>query len=242
MSQSAIPAGSITSVVNAASYQAGISAGALGTLFGAHLSPVVGIESPGGAMTYKGVSVTVGGRLAPLFAVANVNGKEQINFQVPAELPASDTTETVQVNNNGAVATISAAISPIQPGVFGYVPAGGSTAYGVVVKPDGSIIGPANPATRGSMAVIYMTGLGPTSPALQTAQPGPVPLAFTINPVEVAINGVSVTAAFSGATPGFIGLNQVNFTVPTHAPVGSDETLTVTVNGVVSPSVAIAVD
>lgn len=242
MPQSAVPAPSITSVVNAASYQAGISPGALGTLFGAHLSPVVGIESPGGAMTYKGVSVTVGGRLAPLFAVANVGGKEQINFQVPADLPASDTAETVQVNNNGAVATLSAAIAPIQPGVFGYAPSGGSATYGVVVKQDGSIVGPTNPVARGSTVVIYMTGLGPTSPALATAQLGPVPLAFTTNPVEVAINGVSVTAAFSGATPGFIGLDQVNFTVPPHAPVGSDETLIVTVNGVASPNIAIAVE
>ncbi len=232
---------SISAVVNAASYQPGMAAGALATLFGANLSPAVGIESPGGATSYKGVSVTVGGRLAPLFAVANVNGMEQINFQVPAELPATGAAQPVQVNNNGSIGAMNLAISAIQPGVFEYVPSGSTTAYGVIVNPDGSIVGPSNPAARGSTVVMYMTGLGPTSPALETGQLGPVPLAYTTNAVAVAINSVSAPVLFSGLSPGFVGLNQVNFTIPTDAPVGSANTLQVTVNGVASPKTGIAV-
>ncbi|MBV9769931.1 MAG: S8 family serine peptidase, partial [Bryobacterales bacterium] len=119
--QSASPPPSVSSVVNGASYQSGISVGALATLFGTNLSPVLGIASPGGATSYDNVSVTVGGRLAPLFTVANVNGQEQINFQVPAELPAG-ATEAVLVNNNGSIGAMNAVIDSIQPGIFEYVP------------------------------------------------------------------------------------------------------------------------
>jgi subtilase family serine protease len=116
LQQSPTPSPTIAAVVNAGSYQSGISAGEIATLFGANLSSVVGIASAGGATSYEGVSVTVGGRLAPLFAVANVNGQEQINFQVPVDLPSSDVTEPVQVNNNGSIGTMTVAIAPAQPG------------------------------------------------------------------------------------------------------------------------------
>jgi uncharacterized protein (TIGR03437 family) len=241
MRQSAAPSPSISSVVNAASYQPGISPGALATLFGSKLSPVAGIESTGGAISYQGVSVTVGGRLAPLFAVSNVDGQEQINFQVPADLPASGADVSVQVNNNGSIGTAKIAIDPIGPGVFEYFPAGSSTAYGILVRPDGSVVGPSTPAARGTTVVMYMTGLGPTSPALATGQLGPVPLAFTTNAVAVQVNGMDAAVLFSGVAPGFIGLDQVNFTIPAQAPVGSADTLSVAVNGVASQKTAIAV-
>ena len=241
MQQSSPPAPSISSVVNAASYQAGMSSGALATLFGKNLSSVVGVESPGGATSYKGVSVTVGGSLAPMFTVANVNGQEQINFQVPAGLPSAGFVETVKVNNNGLIGTMNVAITPVQPGMFEYVPSGSSASYGVIVKPDGSVAGPSNPVARGSTVVMFATGLGPTSPTLATGQPGPVPAANTTYVPVVAINGVGARVLFSGIAPGFIGLNQVNFTIPANAPIGSDLTLSVSANGVSSPNSGIAV-
>jgi uncharacterized protein (TIGR03437 family) len=237
----AVPSVVLSAVVNAASYQAGMSPGELATLFGKNLSPVVGIESPGGATSYKGVSVTVDGILAPLFTVANVNGQEQINFQVPAGLPGSGAVETVQVNNNGSIGTMNVASSSVQPGVFAYVPSGSSASYAVMVKPDGSVTGPSNPVARGSTVVMYATGLGPTSPALATGQPGPVPPANTTYVLAVEINGVDAPVLFSGVAPGFIGLNQVNFTIPGNAPVGSDLLLRVIANGVASPNTGIAV-
>jgi uncharacterized protein (TIGR03437 family) len=57
----------------------------------------------------------------------------------------------------------------------------------------------------------------------------------------VEINGIVAPVLFCGVAPGFIGLNQVNFKIPTNAPAGSAETLSVNVNGVFSPSSTIAV-
>jgi uncharacterized protein (TIGR03437 family) len=232
---------SITGIGNAASFQPGISPGMLATLFGTNLSSVVGVASPGGATTYQGVSVTVGGRPAPLFIVANVNGSEQINFQVPAELTAPNTV-VVQLNNNGSTATMSVPIAVVQPGIFEYIPSGSSTPYAAIVKSDGSVMGPSNPASRGSTVAMFLTGLGATTPFLVTGQPGPIPPATTVyQPVVVGLNNTGVPASFSGIAPYFVGLDQVNFMIPIDAPVGSGISFTVNIDGVSSQSSTIAI-
>ena len=179
------PATSLTGIGNAASYQPGLSPGMLATLFGTNLSPVVGVASPGGASSYQGVSLTVGGRFAPLFTVANLNGSEQINFQVPEELTAPNTV-VVQVNNNGSIGTTNVPLALVQPGIFEYIPAGSLVSYAAILNQDGSIVGPSNPASHGSTVAMFLTGLGPTSPFVATGQPGPIPLATTVyQPVVV---------------------------------------------------------
>ncbi|MBZ5611740.1 MAG: hypothetical protein LAP38_26065 [Acidobacteriia bacterium] len=235
------PGPSITGVGNAASFQPGISPGMLATLFGTNLSPVVGVTSPGGAMSYQGVSVTVGGRTAPLFTIANVGGIEQVNFQVPAELTAPNTV-AVQLNNNGSVTSVNVPVAVIQPGIFEYIPVGSLVPYAAIVKPDGSIVSPSNPASRGSTLVMFLTGLGPVSPFLATGQPGPVPPATTFyQPIVVGLNNGGVPAMFSGAAPYFVGLDQVNFTIPSDASVGSSIPFSVSINGVFSQVSRIAV-
>lgn len=227
-------------VVNSASYQPGISPGGLATLFGTHLSPVIGIEMPGGASSYKGVSVTVGGRLAPLFSVVNVNGQEQINFQVPTELTAPSALP-VQVNHNGSVATLNGVpVTLVQPGIFEYTPVGSSVSYAVVLKPDGSIAGPSNPASRGSTLSLFVTGLGPASPFLATGQSGPTPPATTDYEPVVTLNHFPVLVKFSGPAPGFIGLEQINVFIPSDAPVGTNIGLVISVNGTASRSSRVA--
>ncbi len=236
-----VPSPTITAVGNAASYQPGISPGSLATLYGTNLSSVVGVAFPGGAASYQGVSVTVGDLPAPLFAVANVNGSEQINFQVPTELIAPNTVP-VEVNNNGSMGTLNIPLAIVQPGIFEYVPTGSSILYAAIVKPDGSVMGPTNPASRGSTVAMFLTGLGPTTPFLVTGQIGPVPPATTVyQPVVVGLNNDGISAVFSGIAPYFVGLNQVNFTIPANAPVGSSIPFSVSVDGVSSQNSTIAV-
>jgi uncharacterized protein (TIGR03437 family) len=236
-----LPPPSISGIGNAASYQPGLSPGMLATIFGTNLSPVEGVASPGGATSYQGVSVTVGGRPAPLFSVVNVNGSEQINFQVPAELSAPNTV-VVQLNNNGAVGSMSVPIMAVEPGIFQYLPTGSATPYAAIVKPDGSVMGPSNAASRGSTVAMFLTGLGPTTPSFATDQPGPVPPATTVyQPMIVGLNNAGVPALFSGLAPGFVGLDQVNFTIPADAAVGKAISFSVSVNGASSQSSTIAI-
>ena len=113
--------------------------------------------------------------------------------------------------------------------------------YGAILKPDYSVSGPSNPATRGSTVTMFLTGLGPTSPPVPTGQLGPVPLAYTAYEPVVQLGGIIAPVLFSGIAPGFVGLDQVNFTIPSTVPVGSVVTIYVTVNGVISKSSRIAV-
>jgi uncharacterized protein (TIGR03437 family) len=56
-------------------------------------------------------------------------------------------------------------------------------------------------------------------------------LAKVTNPVTVTVDSLPSTVLFAGLTPGFVGLYQVNFQVPTGAHSG-DDVVTVTQNGV----------
>jgi uncharacterized protein (TIGR03437 family) len=231
----------ISSVVNAASFGAGMVPGGLATLFGKSLSPISGIEFPGGATSYKGVSVTVEGHQVPLLAVSNIGGQEQINFQVPFEfgVPAM---ARVEVNNNGSIATIgNVPLLRVQPGIFEWASQWSSTKYAAAVKLDGSVVGPTNPVSRGGIASLFLTGMGPVLPILQTGQVGPAdPPAVTYLQPVVGVGGLGAQVLFSGYAPGFLGLYQINIVIPGAAPVGAVN-LDIVVDGVPSQTSRIAV-
>jgi uncharacterized protein (TIGR03437 family) len=52
---------------------------------------------------------------------------------------------------------------------------------------------------------------------------------------------VPATVSFSGLAPGFFGLYQVNVQVPQNAPVGSAVSVVLTIGGIGSNTVTIAV-
>ena len=80
--------------------------------------------------------------------------------------------------------------------------------------------------------VIYATGLGAVTQSGQF---------FRTNlPVTVNLNGTELPASFSGLAPGWIGLYQVNVTVPAGTPPGLGNPLTLKVGGQSSNSVMVA--
>ena len=99
------PPATIAAVVNGASFaNGGIVPGEIATLFGTNLTTSTGINLTSGLLlltNFLNVSVMVNGKAAPLFAVDNVNGQQQINFQVPWEV-ASGPNANIAVMNNGA--------------------------------------------------------------------------------------------------------------------------------------------
>ncbi len=227
-------------IVNAASFVPGMVPGGLASLFGTGLSEVTGNEFPGGATSHRGVSVRIDGEAVPLFLVRNEGGQEQINFQVRTDLgvPAA---VRIEVNNNGSVATVSnVPVLRVQPGIFEFVPSGGALRFAAAVKPDGSVISPANPVSRGGVFSLFLTGMGPTLPTLRTGQVGPVPPAETFLRPTVGLGGRGMEVLFSGVAPGLI-INQVNVRVSDDAPVGSSVQLDVVVEGVPSQSSRISV-
>ena len=122
----------ISSVVNAASFSAGIAPGSLATLFGANLA--------GAIVLLNGVE------LRPFYM-----SDTQVNFYVPAETPVG--ANVIQVTSPSGV-QVSAAIDlvAVQPGIFS----------GAVLHSGTTVSAITTPVRPGEFIEIYCTGLGPT--------------------------------------------------------------------------------
>ena len=98
-----------------------------------------------------------------------------------------------------------------------------------------------NPAPRGGTIVAYLTGSGPVSPATKDGTLAPTTYAdHRASRVlgEDRVRGGE--GLFTGLTPGFIGLVQMNIVVPSTLTPGVYP-LTVTIDGQTSNSATIAV-
>ena len=202
-------------VVNAASFAPPtypLSGGTLISLFGSGLAPSVeqaqAIPLP---TSLGGVSVTINGVAAPLLFVSG----GQVNLQVP--FATSGASATISVNNNGVASNnVTVPVAPSSPGIFSVD--GTGFGPGTVVHPeDFSLVSEALPAAAGETVVIFLTGLGPLDPPIADGAPGPdaEPLSRTADSgIQVLFGGEAGTVLFSGAAPGFVGLYQINVTIP----------------------------
>lgn len=214
-------------VVNAASYESGISPGGLATIFGDDLTTVSGIvlagEDPLPAHL-AGVDVFVSGTPAPIYGIAYAGGEDQISIQVPYEAPTGPNAAEIQVYDEGVlVADFFTDSFTEDPGIFTY-----DSNYAIAQASDYSLIGPDNPAIPGEPLVLYVTGLGPLEVngdpnALVDGYGAPTapPLALTVDPFQVVLDNEACNVFFSGLAPGFVGLYQINFYVPSDAAQGN---------------------
>src|SRR5271170_4579566 len=111
-------------IVNAASYEPGISPGALATIFGDDLTTVTGIVLAGSnplPTELADVQVMVSGFAAPIYGVAYANGQDQISIQVPYEAPTGPGAAEIQVYDQGTlVADFFTDSFTEDPGIFTY--------------------------------------------------------------------------------------------------------------------------
>lgn len=225
-----------SATVNAASYSTGVAPGSIATIYGTGLTRGVnGIVQPSGdTLPYSlhGTAVMVNGIPAPIFGIANVNGQELINFQVPWEIqgepipPQAGLTlvvvtakpaVTIVVVNNGALSPpMRALFSDIQPAI---ITSDGT--HAVAVHGDYSLVSRQNPARPGDAIVLYGVGFGPVTPLPATGAPsgGSPPSIMTPNPI-VGIAGHNATVQFAGLTPTAVGLYQFNIVVPDGLGIG----------------------
>jgi uncharacterized protein (TIGR03437 family) len=152
-------------VVNAASYEQGVSPGGLATAFGQDLTSVNGSVVAGTIplpLSLAGVQVLVNGLPAPIYSVAYANGEDQISFQVPYETAVGPGAARVEViDGNVQTADVIADSFTEDPGIFTY-----DGDFAVGEASDGSLIGPSNPALAGETIALYTTGLGPVTVAV----------------------------------------------------------------------------
>ncbi|MEZ5363654.1 MAG: hypothetical protein R2748_15250 [Bryobacterales bacterium] len=97
----------------------------------------------------------------------------------------------------------------------------GGVVYPVVTHADGSVVTPDNPAAPNEVLVAYLTGAAISPQPADGAPASASPLSTTVDPAVVTLGGTAATTLFSGATPGFVGLIQVNFQAPGSLGSGS---------------------
>jgi len=194
-------------VVNAASFASVLVPGELATVFGTSLHPsgVVSASETPLPIQLDNVAVAVNGIIVPLLYLDN----GQINFQVPYGIPAE--TAVLSVSTGGVASnSVEVPVASAAPGIFVY-----NSTFAVVQNQDYSLNGPGNPAKAGSYITIYATGGGELDNAVPAGTPAPeAPLSHTVQRATVTIGGVAAGVLFSGLTPGFVGLLQINAQVP----------------------------
>lgn len=209
-------------IVNAASYESGISPGALATIFGDNLTMVSGTvlaDSNPLPTNLAGVNVMVNGFPAPIYGIAYADGEDQISIQVPYEAPTGPGAAEIQVFDEATlVADFFTDSFTEDPGIFTY-----NGNFAIAEASDYSLIGPNNPAIPGEPLVLYVTGLGPLTLDLTDGYGSPTspPFAETVDPFQVIVDGENCAVFFSGLAPGFVGLYQINFYVPSDAAAGN---------------------
>lgn len=238
----AVPAGG---VVNGASFAKGqpVSPGALVSIFGTGLvSKLASADTIPLSNSLGGVTVTFADLppAALLSVIPGASGSDdQINAQVPWEIGTGTGVVNVMVTNaNGTSAPVAVNFAPAMPGVFEAAVGGQLNAVAVNFS-DGSLawkqglVAGSHPAKAGDTLVIYATGLGAVD---HTPVDGGIPsvLSSTVETPTVLFGGVAGKLLFSGLSPQFVGVNQLNVTVPTGVTAGNAVPLQIQMNGFTS--------
>jgi len=216
----------ITGLANGASFATSYSPGMILSVFGSQLAPSIqAASSVPLPYTMNGIAATINGQAAPLYYVS----PGQLNLQIPYET-AAGSNALLSVNNNGKIITKSFAMSAATPGIF-------------VDQNKGPV--PNVSASRGQTISLFITGAGALSPqiATGTAPSGQTALANLPRPAQsysVTVGGVNAPIAFIGDTPGLVGVVQINYTVSTTIPTGT-QPVVVSIGGVASQSALLTV-
>ncbi len=236
------PAPSINSggILNAASSVAGapVAPGSIASVYGTFLlaAPALATDVPL-PLSLGGLSLDFGTIAAPLFYASG----GQVNLQIPWELagqPQALLAATL-AGQTGAAQTVN--LAPYAPGIFSMN--GQGTGAGAILDSSYHLINSANPAGAGvTVVLIYCTGLGAVTnqPPTGAATPNS-PFSKTIATPSVTIGRASAQVLFSGLAPGTVGEYQVNALVPANAALGDAEPVVLSIGGVISNTVTMAV-
>jgi uncharacterized protein (TIGR03437 family) len=229
------PRFSAANVVNSASYAAGLTPGSLNAVFAAGVldaQGVIGAPSVPLGTTLSGVSVTVAGIPAPILAVANVGGQEQVNFQTPFEVRGRATAAVVVTREGQASAAVDVAVVDPQPAIY----SGDGVNALVVHAADYTLATAAKPLQPNEDAFLYAAGLGAVANQPATGGGAPAdPPARTASDAKVTLGGAVCEVQYSGLAPGLVGVYQVNFRVPANAAAGAQDVV-LSIGGAQSPA------
>ena len=218
----------ISAVVNAADGTLPVAPGGLISVYGQQMSPVNIATSEIPLPTALGEScLTVNGVAVPVLFVSS----QQINGQLPFNV---DGNAQMTLRTPGGISdNFNFSILQGAPSVFRTGIAGPETGLATITRADnGEYITPTNPVHPGDSIVIWSTGLGRTSPAIDSGMPAPSdPLPVAVIQPSVLLGGVALNIQYAGLVPGSVGLYQINASVPSSVPQGVSIPLVISQGG-----------
>jgi uncharacterized protein (TIGR03437 family) len=222
-----------------------LAPGAIVSVFGSQLA-----DASGGASglplnsTLQGATVVIAGEPAPIFYAS----MGQINAAIPFDVTPNTSQQVLVTRDTTISVPVAVDVAPAEPAVF-LAPVANAPNQGSIfaVRTTAGVqstflAGPSSPATAGDTLVIYCDGLGDVDQSIApgAAAPGS-PAAMTTDQPQVTIGNINSSVAFSGLTPGLVGVYQINAVVPAGVTAGDQVPVVVNISGQVSPAVTIAV-
>jgi uncharacterized protein (TIGR03437 family) len=229
----------LLSVVNAASQRTtSIVPGSIFTLYGTGLGPDTLVTFDGSSpylpTEMAGTRVYFDGNAAPIIYTS----ARQVSIAVSSSLE-SERPFMIEVEYNGVRSSVFPVISAsAAPGIFTTSGTGTGNAAAFQVDPvkgDFTLNSDKTPATKGSILVLYATGIAPIDPVppdgFVALQPSPT----SIPGVTVMLGDSVAEVLYAGFSPGLVtGITQINARVPETTPTGKAVPLVVRVNNVAS--------
>jgi uncharacterized protein (TIGR03437 family) len=208
---------SISSIVNAADGTSPVAPGGLITVYGQRMSPVNMATSQVPLPTALADScLSINGSPVPLLFVSS----QQINAQLPYNVAGSS---ALTIYTPGGISNnYYFAVQPTAPSIFMSASAGPETGLAAIVRTaNNQLVTPTNPINPKDTIVIFLTGMGMTTPQVKAGLPAPQsPLAAANVAPIVTLGGAPLTVSYAGLSPDEVGVYQINATVPTGVTQG----------------------
>jgi len=217
----------VSAVTNAADFGTNLGAGGLISIFGENFASRSAQAADMPLPTELAETcVTVNGAPLPLLFVSG----DQINAQLTFNLTGP--AETVVHTPGGLSNPFIAEVSSSSPAVF-QVRGPDNSDFDAIVRAENNQLSTlSNPMRPNEVAVIYTTGLGLVQPLATAGFPASdAPLQRTLETPQVFIGDLPGIVQFSGLTPGFVGLYQINVLFPADVPLGLQVPVTVLTSG-----------
>jgi uncharacterized protein (TIGR03437 family) len=163
-------------------------------------------------------------------------------------LPASGTVPVQVITNCGTAneifTTVNVPVAAASPEFLYFVANANGQNPVAVIQQNGAYVGSPGliagatfaPAQAGDILTAFGVGWGATT---SSATPGTIASAAATltRPYSLTLGGKTASASYAGLSPGFAGLYQINFTVPSGLSAGN-QALVLTVDGIASPAEA----
>ncbi|MBV9769160.1 MAG: IPT/TIG domain-containing protein, partial [Bryobacterales bacterium] len=170
--------------------------------------------------------VLVGGTAIQLYYVSAT----QINAVLPS---VASGLMQLTIQNSAGKNTVNVYVGAASPAIFTQDSSGTGPAAALKAS-DQSLVTAGNPLHSGDTVELYVTGLGAT-----TSNNG---LDYANQQPTVTIAGVACPVTFAGAAPGYIGLDQINCSIPSGLAATNSGAVVITSGTMVSNTATLAVD